>query len=40
MTINTQDIPSDVPTDHEEVLQFIHNSYSLKPKMLLMSELK
>jgi nitric oxide reductase NorQ protein len=30
----------EVPTDHEEVLQFIHNSYSLKPKMLMMSELK
>jgi len=30
----------DVPTDHEEVLNFIHNSYSLKPKMLMMSELK
>ena len=41
ITPNTQDIPSvDVPTDHEEVLQFIHNSYSLKPKMLMMSELK
>ena len=30
----------EVPTDHEEVLQFIHNSFSLKPKMLMMSELK
>jgi nitric oxide reductase NorQ protein len=30
----------EVPTDHEEVLNFIHNSYSLKPKMLMMSELK
>ena len=30
----------EVPTDHEEVLQFIHNSYGLKPKMLMMSELK
>ena len=30
----------DVPTDHAEVLQFIHSSYSLKPKMLMMSELK
>jgi nitric oxide reductase NorQ protein len=30
----------DVPTDHAEVLNFIHNSYSLKPKMLMMSELK
>ena len=35
------DIPSvDVPTDHAEILNFIHNSYSLKPKMLMMSELK
>tara|TARA_R110000824_G_scaffold274142_2_gene462871 strand:- start:206 stop:1408 length:1203 start_codon:yes stop_codon:yes gene_type:complete len=30
----------EVPSDHEEVLNFIHNSYSLKPKMLMMSELK
>jgi nitric oxide reductase NorQ protein len=37
----TVDSPSvDVPTDHAEVLNFIHNSYSLKPKMLMMSELK
>ena len=30
----------DVPTDHEEVLNFIHTSYNLKPKGLMMSELK
>ena len=30
----------EVPTDHEEVLNFIHSSYGLKPKMLMMSELK
>ncbi len=30
----------DVPTDHAEVLQFIHNSYSLKPQGLMMNELK
>ena len=30
----------DVPTDHAEVLAFIHNSYGLKPKGLMMSELK
>ena len=30
----------DVPTEHAEVLSFIHGSYSLKPKMLMMSELK
>ena len=30
----------EVPTDHAEVLAFIHNSYSLKPKGLMMNELK
>ena len=30
----------DVPTDHAEVLNFIHSSYSLKPKGLVMKELK
>ena len=30
----------DVPQDHAEVLNFIHNSYSLKPQGLMMSELK
>ena len=30
----------EVPTDHAEVLNFIHSSYSLKPKGLVMSELK
>ena len=30
----------EVPSDHEEILNFIHSSYSLKPKMLMMSELK
>ena len=30
----------DVPTDHAEVLNFIHNSYSLKPTGLMMNELK
>ena len=30
----------DVPTEHAEVLNFIHTSYSLKPKGLMMSELK
>jgi len=30
----------DVPTDHTEVLNFIHSSYNLKPKGLVMSELK
>ena len=30
----------EVPTDHEEVLNFIHSSYSLKPQGLMMTELK
>ena len=30
----------EVPAEHAEVLNFIHNSYSLKPKGLMMSELK
>ena len=34
-------VPSvDVPTDHAEVLNFIHSSYSLKPQGLVMKELK
>ena len=34
------EVSIDVPTDHTEVLNFIHNSYSLKPKGLMMKELK
>ena len=30
----------DVPSDHAEVLNFIHTSYNLKPKGLVMKELK
>jgi len=30
----------EVPSDHEEVLNFIHSSYSLKPRGLMMNELK
>ena len=30
----------EVPEAHEEILNFIHSSYGLKPKMLMMSELK
>ena len=30
----------EVPSDHSEVLNFIHSSYSLKPAGLMMSELK
>ena len=38
---NTTDLSSvEVPTDHAEVLNFIHSSYSLKPKGLMMTELK
>ena len=41
ITSNTNASPSvDVPTDHAEVLNFIHTSYSLKPAGLMMSELK
>ena len=43
-TVNTtpDPIPSavEVPTEHAEVLNFIHNSYSLKPQGLMMNELK
>jgi MoxR-like ATPase len=36
-----EETPSvDVPSEHAEVLNFIHGSYSLKPKGLMMSELK
>ena len=42
--INSANDPSpvsvDIPTDHTEVLNFIHSSYNLKPKGLVMSELK
>ena len=30
----------EVPVEHQEILSFIHSSYSLKPKALMMSELK
>ena len=30
----------EVPSDHAEVLNFIHSSYSLKPQGLVMKELK
>jgi hypothetical protein len=30
----------EVPVEHEEILSFIHNSYSLKPRGLMMNELK
>jgi len=36
----TENSSVDVPSDHSEVLNFIHTSYSLKPKGLMMTELK
>jgi len=38
---NTPDpVSVDVPSDHAEILNFIHSSYSLKPAGLMMTELK
>ncbi len=40
-TVPTVDVSSvEVPTDHTEVLNFIHSSYKLKPQGLVMKELK
>ena len=40
-TPNTEaSVSVDVPSDHAEVLNFIHTSYDLKPQGLMMSELK
>jgi len=40
-TTNDENTPSvEVPTEHAEVMSFIHNSYNLKPRGLMMSELK
>ena len=36
----TPEVSVEIPTDHEEVLNFIHSSYGLKPKGLMMKELK
>jgi nitric oxide reductase NorQ protein len=36
----TTSSPVDIPSEHQEVLNFIHSSYSLKPKGLMMKELK
>jgi nitric oxide reductase NorQ protein len=36
----TENTSVDVPSEHAEVLNFIHSSYSLKPKSLMMKELK
>ena len=40
INVTIDDSPVEVPSDHAEILGFIHNSYSLKPKGLMMSELK
>ena len=37
---NSDPISVDVPSEHAEVLNFIHSSYGLKPQGLMMSELK
>jgi nitric oxide reductase NorQ protein len=39
-TVTSSTTTVEVPTDHAEVLAFIHNSYSLKPQGLMMNELK
>ena len=36
----TETTSIDVPVEHQEILNFIHSSYSLKPRALMMSELK
>jgi len=37
----SENIPSvEIPSEHAEVMAFIHNSYGLKPRGLMMSELK
>ena len=38
--IPTASTSVEIPTDHTEVVNFIHNSFSLKPKGLVMKELK
>ena len=39
-TVATETPSVEVPTEHAEVLNFIHSSYSLKPQGLMMNELK
>ena len=42
--VSTPNVPTmssvEVPEEHADILNFIHTSYSLKPRMLMMSELK
>ena len=37
---NSDPVSVDIPSEHAEVLNFIHTSYDLKPKGLMMTELK
>ena len=37
---HSDNVSVDVPEEHAEIMNFIHSSYSLKPKGLMMSELK
>ena len=39
-TSTSDNVSVDVPKEHAEIMNFIHSSYSLKPKGLMMSELK
>ena len=39
-TVNSDTSTVNVPTEHAEIMNFIHSSYDLKPKGLMMSELK
>tara|TARA_B100001250_G_scaffold106251_1_gene89583 strand:+ start:569 stop:1708 length:1140 start_codon:yes stop_codon:yes gene_type:complete len=39
-TTTSDNVSVNVPEDHAEIMNFIHSSYSLKPKGLMMSELK
>ena len=39
-TSTSDNVSVNVPEDHAEIMNFIHSSYSLKPKGLMMSELK
>ncbi len=39
-TVEDTTVTVDVPSEHAEVMNFIHSSYTLKPKGLMMKELK
>jgi nitric oxide reductase NorQ protein len=39
-SVTVENTTVEVPTEHAEVLSFIHGSYSLKPRGLMMNELK